>query len=149
MFCERVKSLTWCWTRIKCIWLATVLLTNNFYGARTISLYYFMLMYKHLRMKTDIHFILENFSKFPEHFNGNNCCHTALALTSCPDLAEFSAECRDSISPSIIAASRHSWRSLKPFTCRGYCPNISVFSNFLPVELHTYNRHKQRSTDNE
>ncbi|TNN62486.1 hypothetical protein EYF80_027289 [Liparis tanakae] len=57
------------------------------------------------------------------------------ARLCCRDLAEFSAECRDSISPSIIAASRHSWRSLKPFTCSGYCPNISVFSNFLPVEL--------------
>lgn len=57
----------------------------------------------------------------------------ALALTSCPDLAEFSAECRDSISPSIMAASRHSWRSLKPFTWSGYWPNISVFSNFFPA----------------
>lgn len=74
-----------------------------------------------------------------------NSCQRALALTSCPDLAEFSAECRDSISPSIIAASRHSCRSLNPLTCKGYCPNISVFSNFLPVGLHTNNRHEQMS----
>lgn len=56
--------------------------------------------------------------------------------TSCPDLAEFSAECKDSISPSIMAASKHSCRSLKPLTWRGYCPNISVFSNFFPVNTH-------------
>lgn len=54
-----------------------------------------------------------------------------IQLTSWPDFAEFS-EWRDSISPSIIAASRHSCRSLKPLTCSGYWPNISVFSNFLP-----------------
>lgn len=55
----------------------------------------------------------------------------SIQLTSWPDFAEFS-EWRDSISPSIIAASRHSCRSLKPLTCSGYWPNISVFSNFLP-----------------
>ncbi len=61
---------------------------------------------------------------------------TTSLQTSCPDLAEFSAECKDSISPSIMAASRHSCRSLKPFTWRGYCPNISVFSNCFPVKTH-------------
>lgn len=63
---------------------------------------------------------------------------TVSLQTSCPDLAEFSAECKDSISPSIMAASKHSCRSLKPFTWRGYWPNISVFSNFFPVRTVTY-----------
>lgn len=57
----------------------------------------------------------------------------SISLTSWPDFPEFS-ECNDSISPSIIAASRHSCRSLKPLTWSGYWPNISVFSNFFPYQ---------------
>jgi len=37
-----------------------------------------------------------------------------------------------SISPCAVVASRLSWMSLNPSTCRGNCPNNSFFSNLVP-----------------